>query len=395
MTTDGLKEKLEAFSARARRIAPACGNEEQTKVSLVNPFLEILGYDVRDPIVCRLEYSADIGQGREKVDYAIMRDDRPSILIEAKSASSDFSNALQAPPQLQRYFFAEDAEFAVLTNGVVWQWYRRGRDGRLVLTPFLIHDIRSPGACELPWLESVSAQHFDPRNARVQAEETSIASEILAWIEETRQQPSDDLLRFILRNRKLGSASARRLERMRRSFVATFEAYIDRETDRLLAAVRDQQREEPRPESAPEENAPPVRKKARTVDLGDGRDPLNPESRERAWRVRGGDWQREPDGRSLMLAVLRYLASIDSRGRYRFYDETVTATGGRMFLDIQEHPSKWRRVEPGMDKFVKVHRSYGDMAQLLAQACAQCRTSTGAPIRLGEDIEIVLELSPG
>ena len=63
MTEDSrLEEKLEAFSARARRIAPACDNEEQTKVSLINPYLEILGYDVRDPMVCRLEYTADIGQ---------------------------------------------------------------------------------------------------------------------------------------------------------------------------------------------------------------------------------------------------------------------------------------------------------------------------------------------
>ena len=133
-----------------------------------------------------MEYSADIGQGREKVAYAIMRDDRPSILIEAKPASFDFSHALETPPQLQRYFIAEDAEFAVLANGVVWQWYRRGRDGRLVLTPFLILGIRSPGAAEMPWLESISAKRFDPKNARVQAGETSIASEILAWIEETR-----------------------------------------------------------------------------------------------------------------------------------------------------------------------------------------------------------------
>ena len=144
MTGDSrLEEKLDAFSVRAKRIAPACDNEEQTKVSLINPYLELLGYDVRDPMVCRLEFRADIGQGREKVDYAIMRDGRPSLLIEAKAATEDFSVAREAPSQLQRYFIAENVEFAALTNGVVWQWYRGSQEGKLRETPFLVHDVRS------------------------------------------------------------------------------------------------------------------------------------------------------------------------------------------------------------------------------------------------------------
>ena len=62
-----LEERLDAFAARAKRIAPLCDNEEQTKVSLINPYLEILGYDVRDPAVCRLEYRADISRGPKRL----------------------------------------------------------------------------------------------------------------------------------------------------------------------------------------------------------------------------------------------------------------------------------------------------------------------------------------
>ncbi|MCY4497253.1 MAG: type I restriction enzyme HsdR N-terminal domain-containing protein [Rhodospirillaceae bacterium] len=386
-----LEENLEAFSTRARRIAPACDNEEQTKVSLINPYLEILGYGVRDPLVCRLEYRAGIGQGREKVDYAIMRDGQPSILIEAKPATADFSSPLPVPAQLQRYFMAEKAEFAVLTNGVMWQWYRGGPDGMLLETPFLLHDVRSPGSPELRWLQSVSEPQFDLRNARAQAEDTSIASEILAWIEENRQRPSDDLLRFILRSRKLGSASARRLDRVRESFVATFEAYIDRETDRLLSAARDQQREDPRPTSdepgtvSKKEDDPPV------VDLGDGGTPIRRDAHERAWRVKDGTWRRERSGRELMLSVIRHLDSIDVRGCQRFYDEAVDQWGEPLFLEREGR--RWRRVEPEFDKAVSVNRSHRSIEGFLAQACAPCRTSTRMPIWLGEDIELVLDLS--
>lgn len=388
-----LEERLKAFAARAKRIAPLCDNEEQTKVSLINPYLEILGYDVRDPTVCRLEYRADISRGAEKVDYAILRDGRPLILIEAKVATTDISRpGAEALGQLQRYFMSEKVEFAALTNGVVWQWYRGSQEGMMDETPFQVHDVRAPETAEMPWLQSVAGPHFDPKTARDHAEAASISSAIMGWIKEARYRPSDELVRTIIREKKLGQANANRIERVRPSFVATFDAYIDRETDRLLDAAREQQREEPPTTSAPTQEAPPNDDESRDVDLGDGSAPLRYRSMERAWRVKGAPWQREPSGRAVFVAALRYLASIDSRGRHRFYDETVLRMGAPMFSDTQIDPKKWWRVEPGIDKFVKVHHSNSYMERIVAQACKQCRPLSGLEIRLGEDIELLLDL---
>ena len=59
-----------------------------------------------------------------------MRDGRPLILIEAKVATSNISHpAVEALGQLQRYFMSEKVEFAALTNGVIWQWYRAAKTG--------------------------------------------------------------------------------------------------------------------------------------------------------------------------------------------------------------------------------------------------------------------------
>ena len=307
-----LEERLDAFAARAKRIAPLCDNEEQTKVSLINPYLEILGYDVRDPAVCRLEFRADISRGAEKVDYAIMRDGRPLILIEAKVATSDISHpGAEALGQLKRYFMSEKVEFAALTNGVVWQWYRGSQEGMMKETPFLVHDVRSPETAEIPWLQSVAGPHFDAKTARDHAEAASTASAIMGWIKSARHRPSDDLVRVIIREKRLGQANATRLERVRQSFVATFDAYMDRETDRLLSAAREQQREEPPAASEQPPVDPPSTIEDRVVDLSDGRPPLRRSTKERAWRVKGGAWQREPTGRGVMVAVLRHLASID------------------------------------------------------------------------------------
>ena len=60
--------------------------EEATKIALIMPFIQELGYNVFDPQEVRPEYTADIGTKKgEKVDYAIFRDDSPAILFECKA----------------------------------------------------------------------------------------------------------------------------------------------------------------------------------------------------------------------------------------------------------------------------------------------------------------------
>ncbi len=77
--------------------------EEATKLTLVLPFLRVLGYNVFDPSEVIPEFTADIGKKKgEKVDYAIAFNKEPAILIEVKTAR----NILQPETanQLLRYF---------------------------------------------------------------------------------------------------------------------------------------------------------------------------------------------------------------------------------------------------------------------------------------------------
>lgn len=76
--------------------------EESTKMTFIMPFLKALGYDVFDPSVVVPEYIADIGTKKgEKVDYAIFKDGKPFIYIEAKNHTENLSNHNN---QLTRYF---------------------------------------------------------------------------------------------------------------------------------------------------------------------------------------------------------------------------------------------------------------------------------------------------
>src|ERR1044072_9903525 len=96
--------------------------EEAAKTALVMPFIQALGYDVFNPSEVVPEYTCDVGTKKgEKVDYAICDAGKIKILVECKGASSPLN--LNHAGQLFRYFSVTDARLAILTNGVVFQFY--------------------------------------------------------------------------------------------------------------------------------------------------------------------------------------------------------------------------------------------------------------------------------
>ncbi|MER0203258.1 MAG: restriction endonuclease [Nitrosomonas sp.] len=117
-----LIDRIKEISARIPKQNAHIQTEEATKNAFVMPFISALGYDVFNPLEVVPEYTADIGQKKgEKVDYAIKKDDKIIILIECKwsGAALDVSHM----SQLHRYFHVTEARFAILTNGINYQFY--------------------------------------------------------------------------------------------------------------------------------------------------------------------------------------------------------------------------------------------------------------------------------
>lgn len=79
------KDTLKQFSDRVVKLKDSIHTEEATKNALVMPFIQMLGYDVFNPLEVVPEYVCDIGTRKGgKIDYAIMRDWQPSIPIECE-----------------------------------------------------------------------------------------------------------------------------------------------------------------------------------------------------------------------------------------------------------------------------------------------------------------------
>jgi len=89
-------------------------SEANTKKKIVEPILSILSWDVQSNEVM-LEYPIKIGSTAKYVDYALMLENKPVVLVEAKPFDNDLSH--DDSSQIISYGRVEDVQWVILTNG--------------------------------------------------------------------------------------------------------------------------------------------------------------------------------------------------------------------------------------------------------------------------------------
>lgn len=190
-------ERLAALATKVRNQADAIGTEEATKNAFVMPFIStILGYDVFDPLEVVPEYTADVGTKKgEKVDYAIVRGGEVQILIECKPSLGQLK--IEHASQLFRYFSVTNARLAVLTNGVVWQFYTDlDAPNRMDAKPFLVLDLLDIDETLIPEIQKLSKDSFDLDSIISAAEELKYVGALKREIAGQFRDPSDEWIKF-------------------------------------------------------------------------------------------------------------------------------------------------------------------------------------------------------
>lgn len=118
MALDDLTATIEKLQDKIRTHRPyLSGNETATRQVLIDPLLLALGWDVSDPAQVALEYSA--GGGR--VDYALMSNDAPVAVIEAKRLGTSLED--REIMQVLNYANSRGIPYMVVTNGDDWRMY--------------------------------------------------------------------------------------------------------------------------------------------------------------------------------------------------------------------------------------------------------------------------------
>ena len=169
---------------------------EQATINVaIHPFIRALGYDTNNLQEVRPEYNADAkSSGNERVDYAIMRDGKPIIFIEAKAA--DVVLNANHWKQLHHYFNAEDARIGILTNGLEFRFYTDlKKDNIMDREPFLVLDLLDLDGSLIDELKLFTKAGFDRKGI------LSLARKLIVirLLENERAQPSKALAELFAR----------------------------------------------------------------------------------------------------------------------------------------------------------------------------------------------------
>lgn len=233
-----LATKLMALEKRTTEHRELLLTEEAAKTALVLPFLQALGYDVFNPGEVIPEYTADVGIKKgEKVDYAICSDGKLNILIECKPSTVELD--LKHASQLFRYFSVTDARVAILTNGVVYQFYSdTEQPNKMDEKPFYAFSMDAIKRTDPAILERFSKHGFNIDHIVEAAGRLKLQSQLRIELEKEFADPSDELVRLMLNRVQGGRATASAKEQFHGLLTGTIAEFIrDRVNDRLNSAL--------------------------------------------------------------------------------------------------------------------------------------------------------------
>jgi len=249
-------EETQALGNRVKKTLKLIQTEEATKQAFIIPFIKLLGYDVYDPTEVVPEYTADVGIKKgEKVDYAIIRDGKPAILIECKWCGVDIDKEHAA--QLYRYFSVTPARIALLTNGIIFRFFTDlEKPNQMDSKPFLEIDLLSIQEPLISELKKLTKSHFDLEKLIPAATELKYTREINILLSQQFVNPSDDFVKFFASQVYSGRIMQNVLEQFRGITKRALEQFVNDEIGRRLRSVLDksetQSKQEPPPSPVPE-----------------------------------------------------------------------------------------------------------------------------------------------
>jgi predicted type IV restriction endonuclease len=178
-------------------------NEEATKQFLILPFLELLGYNPRNPDEIIPEADASFSDKfKNRVDYAISKEGAPVIAIEAKKVGS-LSTANRG--ELKGYYNAvPTVKLGILTDGLIYQLYSdTDQENLMDDEPFAVVDLTQVAQEQiadeaLDALLKLRRDTFNPEDIGADARRKIYISEYVKALESAFKDPNESFVRTLM-----------------------------------------------------------------------------------------------------------------------------------------------------------------------------------------------------
>ncbi len=221
----GFSENIKELGKRISQLTPKASTEEATKMSMILPFFQLLGYDVFNPSEFCPEFTADVGIKKgEKVDYAILVNEQPIILIEAKAANRNLD---KHSSQLFRYFVTTPAKFAILTNGITYKFYTDLEEpNKMDKEPFLEFDLPDIKDNQINQIEKFHKKHLNIDEILNTASVLKYNTLFKKAIAQQITNPSNDFVKIFLQPFYKGAKTQAVIEKFKPILKNSLQEYI-------------------------------------------------------------------------------------------------------------------------------------------------------------------------
>lgn len=248
-------EQIKNFASQIEERIKSIQTEESTKMSLIVPFFQLLGYDVFNPEEFCPEYTADVGIKKgEKVDYAILENGEPVVLIECKWCGDTLD---KHGSQLFRYFSTTSAKFGILTNGIQYKFYTDLEEAnKMDLVPFLELDMLNLKDALISELKKFCKNNFDSERIFSTAEELKYTNLIKQLLSSELESPSESFVRFVLSDIYDGQKNQKVIEKFSPIVKKSFSSLINDIVNQKISSALNDDIEKQLPPSKEKEDSP-------------------------------------------------------------------------------------------------------------------------------------------
>ncbi len=231
------KEEIKQLGEKVFKLKDQIKTEEATKSAFIMPFIQILGYDLFNPLEVVPEFITDFGaKNVEKVDYAILKDSEPILIIECKH---HLENIDKHYTQTHKYFHLTKARFALLTNGVQYNFYTDlDAPNKMDEKPFFSFDITNIKEQQIKELAKFHKSGFDISTILTTASELKYSNAIKNVLTNELSNPTPEFVKYFVSRVYDGRATenvmAQFTEIVKKTVDQTFNDII---SDRLMSAI--------------------------------------------------------------------------------------------------------------------------------------------------------------
>ena len=232
------KDSIKQLADKVVQLKEGIQTEEATKNAFIMPFINVLGYDVFNPLEVVPELDCDLVKKKgEKIDYSIIKDGQPIILIECKHWKQNLS---LHNTQLARYFVASKAKFGILTNGIRYLFYTDLENQNIMdEKPFLEFDITDIKDFQIEELKKFHKSYFDIGNILNSASELKYASELKNIFATEILNPTPEIVKYFAKKVYDGVLTAKLQEQFAELVKRAINSYISEQISKRLKTALD------------------------------------------------------------------------------------------------------------------------------------------------------------